>query len=68
MHPQLLCIGWRRKLPMAEAELSDGRDPRPDQLMVDHIMHPQFGCNITRRQRLIPKSGYRVLEWPPTDT
>jgi hypothetical protein len=28
MHPQLLCIHWRRKLPMGEAELSDGRDPR----------------------------------------
>ena len=26
MHPQLLCIWRRRKLPMAEAELSDGRE------------------------------------------
>ena len=29
-------------------------------------MHLQFRCNFPRDQRLIVKSGYRVLKWPPT--
>ena len=31
-------------------------------------MYPQSRCNISHRQRLIVKSGYRVLKWPPTCT
>jgi hypothetical protein len=29
-------------------------------------MHLQLRCNFPRDQRLIVKSGYRVLKWPPT--
>eukprot|EP01043_Picozoa_sp_COSAG02_P000697 COSAG02_NODE_13_length_57813_cov_14.298276_31_plen_52_part_00 len=28
-------------------------------------MHPQLRCNFPRDQRLIVKSGYRLLKWPP---
>ena len=31
-------------------------------------MHLQLRCNFPRDQRLIVKSGYRVLKWPPTCT
>ena len=31
-----------------------------------HIMHLRFRCNFLHHQRLIVKSGYRVLKWPPT--
>ena len=30
-------------------------------------MHLQLRCNFPRDQRLIVKSGYRVLKWPPTN-